>query len=246
MPHLPPPSRRLLLWGVLPLIGLFFFGSLVAAALLFPERYDWRYRVISNLLSPRDNPEWYRLPSIGIALTGVLMVPLAGYFERRLRLVSQRLARGGRWAMSAGILLLILAALVVPQHVRPVLGLSRLHETLARTSAIGFGLAMLAFCACGWRDWRGERRLDGRLLPIWSGLTLLPIAGILASEALLFSARVSPGWGAVVKQAMRNSVFWHLGFWEWAGSAAVFAFLASSTWLLPAEAEETRETAPRG
>jgi len=47
--------RKSVLAVLLGLIFLSFFGTLCASALMFPENYDWRYRVISNLLSPRDN-----------------------------------------------------------------------------------------------------------------------------------------------------------------------------------------------
>src|SRR4051812_32778396 len=91
--------------------------------------------------------------------------------------------RFARWMLSGGIVLLILAALVVPQHVHLVLGLRHLHEALSRTAAIFFGLAMLACCLCAWRDRAGGRTLDPRLLPVWCALTVLPISGILISEA---------------------------------------------------------------
>jgi succinate dehydrogenase/fumarate reductase cytochrome b subunit len=228
------PSRQALLRVFLPLILLSYFGTLALAALLFPEPYDWRYRVISNLLSPRDDPRWYRIPSIGIAVAGVLMLPLAGYLEARLRSAAPRWARFGHWMLSGGIVLLILAALVVPQHVHTVMGLRHLHEALSRTSAIFFGLGMLACCVCAWRDRAGARTLDARLLPCWCALTVLPLGGILVSEALLLAARAFPAWGAPVKESLRHSVLWHLGFWEWTGSAAVFAFWAISAWWLPA------------
>ena len=44
---------------------------------MFPDNYDWRYRVISSLLSPRDNPRHYWLAASGLALTGVLMLLFA-------------------------------------------------------------------------------------------------------------------------------------------------------------------------
>lgn len=240
---LPIPSRRRLLTVVLPLVFLSYFGTLCVAALLFPEPYDWRYRVVSNLLSPRDDPQWYRVPSIGIAVAGVLMLPIAGYIEARLRSVAPRWARFGRWMLSGGIVLLILAALVVPQHVHAVFGLRHLHEALSRTSAMLFGLGMLACCVCAWRDWAGARRLPPRLLAGWCALTVLPIAGIVASQALLFAVRAFPVWGAPIKEALRHSVLWHLGFWEWLGSAAVFAFLAISVRWLPEAAPKIEASA---
>jgi hypothetical protein len=111
-----------------------------------------------------------------------------------------------------------------------------LHEALARFSALGLGAGMLCACACAYADRRtpaDRPQLDRRLLPIWCGLTLVPIAGIAASQLLLFVARVIPAWRLAIMKAMRHSVFWHLGFWEWAGSAAIFLFLVSAAWLLP-------------
>jgi len=52
--------RKPVLAVLLGLIFLSFFGVLGLSASTFPENYDWRYRVISNLLSPRDNPNHYR------------------------------------------------------------------------------------------------------------------------------------------------------------------------------------------
>jgi hypothetical protein len=51
-----------------------YFGSLWVGSLHFPHAYDWRRNVISNLLSPRDNPQWYWLPSVGVAVAGLCML----------------------------------------------------------------------------------------------------------------------------------------------------------------------------
>jgi hypothetical protein len=52
------PSRPIL--GIL-LLAMFlaFWGSLGVAAHYDPVQYDWRYRVISTLLSPCDNPAFF-------------------------------------------------------------------------------------------------------------------------------------------------------------------------------------------
>jgi hypothetical protein len=42
--------RKPVLAVLLVLIFVSFFGTLCASVLMFPENYDWRYRVISNLL----------------------------------------------------------------------------------------------------------------------------------------------------------------------------------------------------
>ena len=64
--------RKSTLAVLLALIFFSFFGMLTASAWMFPQNYDWRYRVISNLLSPRDNPSHYWMAAGGLALTGLL------------------------------------------------------------------------------------------------------------------------------------------------------------------------------
>ena len=70
--------RRSVLVVLLALIFLSFFVTLGLSAWMFPQNYDWRYRVISNLLSPRDNPLHHWLPACGIAFAAMLMLPFAG------------------------------------------------------------------------------------------------------------------------------------------------------------------------
>ena len=82
-------TRKTLLFVVVPLIFLSYFGTLVFAIFRFPEAYDWRDSVISHLISPRNNPEFHSVPSFGMAITGLLMIPFAGYINRRLRVASQ-------------------------------------------------------------------------------------------------------------------------------------------------------------
>jgi len=86
--------RKSTLAVLLALIFFSFFGTLTASAWMFPKNYDWRYRVISNLLSPRDNPSHYWMAAGGLALTGLLMLPFAGYLNYRadLRLLRRSAA----------------------------------------------------------------------------------------------------------------------------------------------------------
>jgi hypothetical protein len=50
------------------------------------QRPDWRYRMISDLISPRNNPEFHWIPSLGITIAGLLLIPFIGYIHRRLHL----------------------------------------------------------------------------------------------------------------------------------------------------------------
>jgi hypothetical protein len=233
---IPPPfHRKSILSALLAMIFLSFFGTLTLSASMFPQSYDWRYSVISHLLSPRDNPGHYRLAGGGLALTGLLMLPFAGYLRRELGTISPRVALVCAGAFLAGIVALICACFVVPQHTHDVLRIRRLHELLGRSAAGFLALAMICGCWCAWKG-RSKSRGAARLFWIWSALTLLPLAGIFCSEAFLLLTRLEPTRMQAVHAALRHSVFWHLGFWEWTGAAAVFAFLCAAVFLMPVPA----------
>src|ERR1700719_3260241 len=89
-----PPlfHRKSTLSAVLALIFLSFFGTLTLSASISPKSYDWRSSVISHLLLPRDNPSHYRLAASGLALTGLLMLPFAGYLRRQLGMIAPKAA----------------------------------------------------------------------------------------------------------------------------------------------------------
>src|SRR5919197_527508 len=226
--------RKLVLTALLVLIFLAFFGTLALSARMFPQNYDWRYRVISNLLSPRDNPGHYWLPACGIVFTAVLMLPFARYLHLNLESASPRAAHVSAGALTAGIIGLICACLVVPQHFHEVLGVRRLHEFIARSAAGFLAIGMLAACWCAWKGFR-KHLFQRRLFWTWSLVTFLPLAGILVSESLLVLTRLKPGWAIPIRTALRHSVFWHLGFWEWLGSAAMFVFLCAGVLLMPSQ-----------
>jgi len=202
---------------------------------MFPENYDWRHRVISNLLSPRDNPSHYWLPACGMALTGVLLLPFAGYLQRNLEIASPRAARMSGGAFMVGIIALICACFVVPQHVHALLGVRRLHEFFARSAAAFMAVGMLCGCWCAWKGCR-RSLFRVQLFWTWSLVTLLPLAGIFFSKSLLLLTHLKPSWAMPIRAALRHSVLWHLGFWEWSGAAAVFVFLCAAVFLTAPQA----------
>src|SRR5215470_2806804 len=222
--------RKSTLAVLLALIFLSFFGTLTVSAWMFPQNYDWRYRVISNLLSPRDNPDHYWLAASGLALTGFLMLPFAGHLRRNLGVIAPRSSNLSAAIFTMGIIALLCACFVVPQHLHEVLGVRRLHELLGR-SAAGF-LAIGMLCAC-WCAWKGRSLFAPRLFCVWSSVTLLPLVGIFLSESLLVLTRLKLSWAMPIRSALRHSVFWHVGFWEWTGAVAMFVFLCAAVFLLP-------------
>jgi len=79
---------------VVPLIGVFYFGSLVVAVALFPRGYDWRTMSIFKLQYPLVNPQYHFVPTVGVGVSGVLMLPFAGYIRRGLA-ANSPVVRGG-------------------------------------------------------------------------------------------------------------------------------------------------------
>src|SRR5690349_8136324 len=110
-------ERRSILWLLLALIFLSFFGTLAIAASMFPLGYDWRYQVISSLLSPRDNPQHHWVAASGVILTGLFMLPFAAHLHRSLNGVSAGGSAVAGGAFLLGVCFLILDCFVVPQHV---------------------------------------------------------------------------------------------------------------------------------
>src|SRR6516165_5372803 len=121
-------TRRTLLFVLIPLIFLSYFGLLTSAIFLSPIAYDWRYSVISHLISPRNNPKFHAVASLGIAITGLLIIPFAGYINRRLRVASSLGANIGTVAFASGAIWSILAGLIVSQSPYGTSSLPRLHE----------------------------------------------------------------------------------------------------------------------
>jgi hypothetical protein len=222
--------RKSTLLVLLVLIFLSFFGTLILSARMFPQEYDWRDRVISNLLSPRDNPAHYRFAAGGVALSGLLMLPFALHLRYRFAIVAPRMANITAATFIAGAICLICASLVAPQHTHHIPGIRRLHELLGRCAAGFLATGMICGCRCAWLDRRRDRG-SAHLLWWWYLATLLPLIGLFCSAASLLIARLAPSWATPIKTVLRGSVFWHLSFWEWMGAAAVFVFLSATTFL---------------
>jgi hypothetical protein len=229
--------RKTLLFVVVPLIFSSYFGTLAFAIFRFPEAYDWRESVISHLISPGTNPEFHSVASFGVAITGLLMIPFAGYINRRLYVASQFGANIGTFAFGSGAIWLILAGLIVSQRGHGNYVLPRLHEICARMAAFSIGTGLLAFCERALRGYfipaQGKQPYQRRLLISWILLTLVPILGALLSESLLLLGRAQSPWSQQNNLMLRNAFFCHLAFWEWIGSVAVFLFLLSSALYLP-------------
>lgn len=222
-----------MLFVLLPLILISHFGILGLAVWLYPEPYDWRYHSISRLLYPRNNPVFHYVASISVAVSGVLMLPFAGYIRRRLRGAAPTAATVGAALFFAGCICLTLSGLIASHPAHGTSRLPKLHETLARISMIGIGVGILVFNACGTKAYfrvASGRALHRRgLMASWNLLTL-PAVPIFATWLVI---RIYLKHSGPTHHALVTSAAWHLGFWEWIGSAVIFLFLVCAGLFLP-------------
>jgi hypothetical protein len=223
-------SRRTMLLVVIPLIVIFFFGSLGVAVALLPQSYDWRMKSISQLLYPQVNPQFHFIPATGIALAGLFLLPFAGYIKRRLGIDSP-VVRAGSAFFASGAVCVILASLINSHPLHGRATIPQLHEVLGRVGGIGLAVGMLTFEFYGlWRCCSGKGGLlSYRLIFWWSAITWPAV--ILLVFRFIIGAHFK--FLESFTRSLKQSAVWHLGFWEWIGSVLVIMFLVVSAWFLP-------------
>ena len=222
-------KQRTLLRIFLPLILAAYFGSLILAIRNFPGFVRLRTMSMSKLLYPSNNPQFHAIGSVGLAAAGLMTIPFAGYIGRRLRDISPVLAEIGALSFGAGAISLTFGALIVWEPF--------LHEMFARSAGIGVGLGMLAFYSCALRGRSfpaNERFARSRVFLAWS--LIVPPALLVVVLRLLAAARFQSS-NAVYLVIEKRSL-WHLGFWEWIGSTAVFLFILSAALFLTESASQ--------
>lgn len=231
----------MLLTVLLPLSFISIFSTLVIAARYFPGSYDWKRQVISHLISPRHNPDGFLLPSLGMALSAVFALPVAGYVSQRLREVSPRLSHWVGVGLGVGIFLVVTVTLPfntpsMPESVHWV------HEALARIGAVGIVGGMVCCCVIGLRDrFGGRRSLDPRLVASWACLTLVPVLCGILSGILKFSRKAGFEWAIQLRLELKKTMLLELAFWEWVGVVGFVFFMVISVMLLPAQVKKLRE-----
>jgi hypothetical protein len=225
-------TKSTLLYVYLPLIALSYFGTLGIVAWRSAQAYDWRRQAISKLLYPGYDPQFHFVASLGVAVAGMLMLPLAVYIRQQMRAERASIVDGGALALGLGAIALMMAGLIVshPAHGRSAFPM--LHEILARAAAFALGAGMLVLwgCASGAYLTRPDATRELRPLVLsWSMVTLPALTIALLKAA----AAAHLHWSNPVYRRLEDRGLWPLGFWEWLGSGAVFLFLLSAVLFLP-------------
>jgi len=161
------------------------------------------------------------------------MLPFAGYLRRQLGMIAPKMAAVCSGSFLAGIVAFDLRCFVVPHTLTTSCGFGDCMSC-SGSAAVFLALARLAVLV----RWKGRYKSRGasRLFWIWSASTTSRHwRAFSAAEALLILTRLEQlGWQPSTLR-LRHSIFWHLGFFEWTGAVAVFAFLCAAVFLLPAQ-----------
>jgi hypothetical protein len=95
--------------------AVFGMGLGIAGSIYFSGRvFDARDLVISDLVSPDDNPHGYAVGAAGIAIASLLVVPGVVRNHLRLRVADQRLAWAGTLLSGAGLTAALAIGVLAP------------------------------------------------------------------------------------------------------------------------------------
>ncbi|MHA1791355.1 MAG: hypothetical protein ACTSVI_01840 [Promethearchaeota archaeon] len=216
-------TKNELLTLVIPFILLSLGVSLLIANLLFPTAYDWRYMVISSLLDRDDNPLGYMIPSIGMTLAGLGMIPMVGYFHKRLNVIAKGPARTGTLFLIISIIGLISIGTIG----QAITSIHKFHELLALFAFLGLLLTAGFYWFPIRKDHRkGEGKINFKLVVIGGILIWIAFIGMIVSFAGVELIDNDWGWVGLDWIDKGAPVVFSFALWEW------ILFLSQMTYLV--------------
>jgi len=212
-------------WVVLPVAWLTFFGGLWLAAHRFPRQYDWRYMVISRLLRPHENPHGHWAIALGISLSGLIQIPLPGFFYKRLRGISPWGARLGWVFMVLGLAAMILIG-ITPKH--PSF-FPKAHDVLAMIAFVALVLSVMVNTGLVVKQELSRATPKGSEM-FWSwisltALALIPMAGTGLSQLYFYLFARGLGQAPLVWRNRGVPFVFSLAFWEWLTCVFLIVYL---------------------
>lgn len=199
----------------------------------FPGPFDWRYRVVSSLISQIDNPGGNAFFAAGLALTCFMLIPLAGFFRVRLHPYAPRTATLAFHSLRLGFIFAVVVGLERLFFRNLSAHIHKAHELIALVAFAGLFIGVVGFwLACAWRLQKQRPVSVGAL-----GLIFLtsgaPMIGAATSQAYLYFVPNQLGWVGPHWAALGVPLYLSFAFWEWIASAAVFTYLYLILFLMP-------------
>ncbi|MBN2154347.1 MAG: hypothetical protein JW839_23025 [Candidatus Lokiarchaeota archaeon] len=239
-------SRNTMLTRLVPLILAVMLVTLFIAALMFPTAYDWRYLVISALLSTEDNPFWNAFPALGMTVGGVLMIGFLGYYQKRLG----KICRGTAGVGTAFVLVAIIGLIgvgtvgqageLIPEFhaILEDAGLEKLHEYLAALGFLGVVFAAIFYSCPVLKDrFQGAKQFNMRtflagLVPILVGVAGLALSSLFNALVDWPEAMGNPA-NPAIEDAGKYPAWISFAFWEWILFVGVVVYIVLLAVLVP-------------
>jgi hypothetical protein len=181
-------TPRLVRRTLLPASYLVFLASMLVSGMIFynDKPFDAKAAILSDLLSPDENPHGYGAAAVGIALFAILLAPATAVFYHGLQKEHPKLSLAGAIAFAVGLASAVSIGILAPfTH-----GYTPLHVQLASAALIGI-------CAGAWLHLLAARAA--------SALLIFQLAALLIVIFLCY--------GPV--DFNNNRLLTSLAFWEW-------------------------------
>ncbi len=230
-------EKKWLLTRLLPAIITIIGLSLLISGLLFPTVYDWRYMVISDLMSATANSPGFMFASGGIAVSGILAIPLVGYLHRRLRVICRFTTSVGTFFLLLGIVGMISVGILydVPE---------RTHVYVAAVAFLGLLFCFFFYGFPMLKDrmarFHGRRQFNGRLMAISFAMLWFAFLGTALSALYVEVTPNDWGWTGLDWIEKGAPVLASFALWEW----IVLVSLLTNLLLLVAMIPETVQPLP--
>jgi hypothetical protein len=225
-------TRKYLLTRLIPTIIAILLFSILMANLLYPKAYDWRYMVISELQNKHNNSVGYLFSAIGILISSILMIPMLGYYYRKL----SKICKG---TMIFAMIFFIIAitggiCLGTVDHLPHTV--EKFHEMLGMMLMLGLFLTMLLFNCPIFKDRvyaGGAKQFNMKIWAIIQVILWVPFIGIAAS---LIGMEVIPndwGWPGIDWIEKGAPVVLSFALWEWVMFVSIIIDMALFGYLVP-------------
>jgi hypothetical protein len=215
------PSKQFLVFFSYPAAVLCLSVGLAASTQDFPSGFDWRYQLVSGVLSQLDNPTGYRYFCLALILASLLLWPLPEYYRARLTRQMPRFSKLSSALLRTGFFFSILIGLEKLFFHNVSSRFYKAHEILALVAFTGLFLGTSGFW---YLHYAATKKPDlKRNILFWISLT--PMMGAAGSQAYLFFTPNTLGWVGPHWAALGIPVYLSLAFWEWLVCVSLLVYL---------------------
>jgi hypothetical protein len=219
-------NRKGFLVGVWYPVAMGMMGAGLWASLShFPTQFDWRYQVVSSVISDVDNPNGNHFLCIGLGVVSAMLFPLGRYLALRLSISGPKLAAIASHTFRMGVVTTGLVALERGLFHDLSRELHKAHEYLALIAFAGLFTSVTCFWYLALRSYFSSSKWPAFSQVGFFFATAAPLLGAALSQAYLYFVPNQLGWVGPHWATLGVPVYLSLAFWEWIATVAVFTYL---------------------